>query len=199
MEIERKFLIRQMPEDLDRYPHTPMEQAYISTQPVIRIRRSGEQYWLTCKGPGLMKREEFELPLSEKEYGSLLLKTEGAPIVKDRYDITMGKYLVQLDIFHSPLAPLAMAEVEFSSEKEAAAFCPPDWFGEEVTQDPCYANAYLSRRLRRTEQGGFIPGRRQPQLIARGDAGDSVRIQRTEHIISTAQKTAAVSALKRES
>ena len=90
MEIERKFLIRQMPEDLDCYPHTPMEQAYISTEPVIRIRRSGEAYWLTCKGPGLLKREEFELSLTEKEYGALLLKTEGAPIVKDRYEIPMG-------------------------------------------------------------------------------------------------------------
>lgn len=159
MEIERKFLIKQMPEHLDCYPHMPMEQAYISTEPVIRIRRSGEQYWLTCKGPGLLKREEFELPLTETEYGALLLKTEGVPIVKDRYEITMGKYLIQLDVFQEPLAPLVMAEVEFSSEEEAAVFCPPDWFGEEVTQDPCYTNAYLSRCLRRTEQDGLAPGR----------------------------------------
>ena len=158
MEIERKFLIRQMPEPLDCYPHTPMEQAYISTEPVIRIRRSGEQYWLTCKGPGLLKREEFELPLTEESYGALLLKAEGAPIVKDRYEIPMGEHLIQMDVFHPPLAPLIMAEVEFSSEEEASAFCPPDWFGEEVTQDPCYTNAYLSSHLRRTEQGGLIPG-----------------------------------------
>ena len=105
MEIERKFLIKQIPENLDRYPHTPMEQAYISTEPVIRIRRSGEQYWLTCKGPGLLKREEFELPLTETEYGSLLLKTEGAPIVKDRYEISLGEHLAQLDVFS--VAPCA--------------------------------------------------------------------------------------------
>ena len=159
MEIERKFLISQMPEQLDCCPRMPMEQAYISTEPVIRIRRSGEQYWLTCKGPGLLKREEFELPLTEKEYGELLLKTEGAPIVKDRYEIPMGEHLIQMDVFHPPLAPLVMAEVEFSSEEEAAAFCPPDWFGEEVTQDPRYTNAYLSRRLHRTEQGCLVPGR----------------------------------------
>ena len=159
MEIERKFLIKQVPEHLDRYPCTPMEQAYISTEPVIRIRRSGEQYWLTCKGPGLLKREEFELPLTEAEYGSLLLKTEGAPIVKDRYEIPLGEHLVQLDVFQPPLAPLVMAEVEFSSEEEAAAFCPPNWFGEEVTQDPCYTNAYLSRCLLRAAQASLIPGR----------------------------------------
>lgn len=159
MEIERKFLIKQIPEDLGRYPHTPMEQAYISTEPVIRIRRSGEQYWLTCKGPGLLKREEFELPLTETEYGALLVKTEGAPIVKDRYEIPLGEFLIQLDVFQPPLAPLMMAEVEFPSEVEAVAFCPPNWFGREVTQDHCYTNAYLSRRLRRTEQGSLIPGR----------------------------------------
>ena len=70
------------------------------------------------------------------------MKTERAPIVKDRYEIPMGGHLIQLDVFQAPLAPLVMAEVEFSSEEEAAAFCLPDWFGEEVTQNPCYTNAY---------------------------------------------------------
>ena len=39
MEIERKYLIRQLPNHLNDYPHDEISQAYISTDPVIRIRK----------------------------------------------------------------------------------------------------------------------------------------------------------------
>ena len=45
-----------------------------------------------------------------------------------------------------PFAPLVLAEVEFPSEAEANAFQPPAWFDREVTYDPSYTNAALSRR-----------------------------------------------------
>ena len=38
MEIERKFLFKNIPFDLNNYDCFYMEQAYISTNPVIRIR-----------------------------------------------------------------------------------------------------------------------------------------------------------------
>ena len=49
-------------------------------------------------------------------------------------------------MFGGALAPLVLAEVEFPTEEEAAAFQPPDWFGAEVTYDPAYTNARLSGR-----------------------------------------------------
>ena len=146
MEIERKFLVKRLPEDLDRWPKTHLEQAYLSTEPVIRVRRSDDAYTLTCKGAGLLAREEFELPLTEERYRRLLAKAEGTPIAKDRWRIPFGGYTIELDVFEPPFAPLMEAEVEFPSEAEAAAFQPPDWFGEEVTCDPAYTNAALSRR-----------------------------------------------------
>ena len=39
MEIERKFLVKYLPEGLENYPHSEISQAYISTRPVIRIRQ----------------------------------------------------------------------------------------------------------------------------------------------------------------
>ena len=145
MEIERKFLVSRLPDALDTFPRVRMEQAYISTDPVIRIRRAGERCILTCKGRGLLSRDEFELELSPESYARLSTKTEGVRIVKDRYRIPLGAHTVELDVFHGTLAPLMFAEVEFPTEDAAKAFVAPDWFGREVTFDPAYTNAALSQ------------------------------------------------------
>ena len=68
MEIERKYLVKYLPEDLESYPHSLISQAYISTSPVIRIRRNGERFILTVKSSGLISREEYELLLTEGEH-----------------------------------------------------------------------------------------------------------------------------------
>lgn len=57
MEIERKYLIDQLPADLASYPCKVIEQGYLCTEPVVRIRRSNDKYTLTYKGRGLMVRE----------------------------------------------------------------------------------------------------------------------------------------------
>ena len=145
MEIERKFLIHTLPENLDTYPHKEIEQGYINREPVVRIRRSDDTYILTCKGQGLMVREEFELPLTKEAFEHMKPKTDGIFIEKTRYLIPYdGKLTIELDVFHGQLAPLVLAEVEFSSIEEADAFVPPVWFGEDVTNTPKYHNSNLS-------------------------------------------------------
>lgn len=145
MEIERKFKVKQIPAKLQQYPCKRIEQAYLCTDPVVRVRRKGEQFWLTCKGKGFLCREEVEFPLTEEAYVHLLAKTDGRTIRKDRYHIPYGDYVIELDVFDEPHAPLVIAEVEFPSEEQARAFCPPDWFGEDVTEDPAYSNSNLSK------------------------------------------------------
>ena len=61
MEIERKYLLDQLPENLTSYPCKKIEQGYLSTEPVVRIRRSDDEYYLTYKSKGLMVREEYNL------------------------------------------------------------------------------------------------------------------------------------------
>ena len=147
MEIERKFLITELPSDLDSYPHSTLEQGYLCTTPVIRIRKDGEKYELTYKSTGLMMREEYNLPLTKEAYQHLLSKVDGNLISKERYRIPLGNtHIIELDIFGGALAPLILAEVEFSSEEDAMAFLPPDWFVKEVTSDPAYQNSNLSKQ-----------------------------------------------------
>ena len=143
MEIERKFLIGALPEDLGSYDSCPIVQAYVSRRPAVRIRQTGDRYILTVKGPGRLSHEEFELPLDREAYEHLMKKHDGKLIVKRRYRIPYGAHTIELDVFEEPLK-LCMAEVEFGSEEEALAFEGPDWFGEEVTYDKRYSNAYMA-------------------------------------------------------
>ena len=66
MEIERKFLIKkeQLPKDLANCSFHKIEQGYLCTDPVVRIRRQDDEYYLTYKSKGLLSREEYNLPLA---------------------------------------------------------------------------------------------------------------------------------------
>lgn len=147
MEIERKFLIRELPNELAQYQCLHIEQAYLCTSPVVRIRRQDEEYYLTYKGSGLLAREEYNLPLTKEGYEHLLPKADGNVISKNRYLIPIeGTALkVELDVFDAPFAPLTIAEVEFADIEAANAFVPLDWFAQDVTNDPQYHNSNLSR------------------------------------------------------
>lgn len=125
MEIERKYLIDQLPADLASYPCKVIEQGYLCTEPVVRIRRSNDKYTLTYKGRGLMVREEYNLPLTAESFAHLKNKIDGRLIIKRRYLIPLaGKYTIELDVFDGDLAPLKLAEVEFETEEEANSFTP---------------------------------------------------------------------------
>ncbi len=146
MEIERKYLIHTLPQGYENFPHTEIEQGYLSTNPVVRIRKSDDTYTLTYKGSGLMAREEYNLPLTEEAYAHLRPKADGILIHKIRYRLPyQDSYTIELDLFLDSLAPLLLAEVEFPSLEEAEAFLPPDWFGEDVTFSTDYHNSSLSQ------------------------------------------------------
>ena len=144
-EIERKYLVPAAPENLSSFPYHEIEQGYLSTEPVVRIRRQDEEYYLTYKSKGLMIREEYNLPLTKESYLHLREKIDGRLISKRRYLIPYGDYTIELDLFSSPKSGLLLAEVEFSSEEEALSFTPPSWFGEDVTSSSLYHNSNLSK------------------------------------------------------
>ena len=146
MEIERKFLIKQLPENLSSYSFHIIEQAYLCTEPVIRIRRQDDDFILTYKSKGFLSREEYNLPLNSDAYLHLKTKADGIIISKKRYLIPFSDDLtIELDIFDAPYQHLQLAEVEFPCEKTAKSFAPPNWFGEEVTYSPDYQNSTLSK------------------------------------------------------
>lgn len=148
MEIERKYLIEEknLPQNLDTCKSHWIEQGYLCRNPVVRIRRQDEDYILTYKSQGLMSREEYNLPLNAEAYLHLKQKIDGKLISKRRYLLPLNHQLtIELDIFYEPCKGLLLAEVEFPDEETAGCFCPPDWFGKEVTFDGRYHNSSLSR------------------------------------------------------
>ena len=148
MEIERKYLIEDLtalpfrPED---YPSREIEQGYLCTDPVVRVRRDGSRYFLTYKSKGLMAREEYNLPLTRDSYLHLREKTDGRLITKLRYVIPLdGGLSLELDIFRGDLAPLILAESEFPDEESAENYQAPSWLGRDVTFTAEYHNSTLS-------------------------------------------------------
>ena len=150
MEIERKYLVESLPANLDDYSHVEIEQAYLCTSPTVRVRRMGDEYWLTIKervhtdSNAIHNREE-EFHLSAAAYRRLRAKCEGRPVLKTRYRIPLGDGLTaELDIFHGEHDWLQLVEVEFPDTDAADSFVPPDWFGADVSANPLYRNSTLA-------------------------------------------------------
>lgn len=145
MEIERKFLVSQLPENLENYKSLNIKQSYISRSPTIRLRQQDDLFILTCKGYGGLSREEWEIEITKDEFLTLSKKVEGNTIHKTRYLINIENNLVaELDIYYGNLLGLKTVEVEFESEEDAMKFIPPSWFGLDVTFDKNYKNSTLS-------------------------------------------------------
>ena len=152
MEIERKYLVNSLPEELNRYPHVEIEQCYLCTSPTVRVRRMGDVYILTIKenlskgtaGEAIHNREE-EFFLSAEAYERLKSKCEGQPVLKTRYRVPLeGGFTAELDLFHGHHEGLRLVEVEFPDTAAADSFTPPEWFGEEVSSDRRYRNSWLA-------------------------------------------------------
>lgn len=143
-EIEKKYLIKKLPslENLKKYK---IIQAYISIEPVLRIRQKNDKFFFTFKGKGLLKRVEFEQEITKYEFKNLLNKTEGNIIEKNRYIYPLENDLfAEIDIFEKPFENLCIVEVEFKTEEQAQNFTPPDWFGQDITNNIKFTNSYLS-------------------------------------------------------
>jgi adenylate cyclase len=147
LEIERKFLVSRRPADLERHPHSNLDQGYVALDPAgveVRIRRQDGEATLTIKGGRGRSRTEEEVAIDPERFERMWALTERRRVAKTRYRIAAGAGLtIELDVYHGPLDGLLTAEVEFGSEAQADAFTAPNWFGREVTG----VDAYNNRRL----------------------------------------------------
>ncbi len=150
MEIERKWLVDELPNDaLAGARADPIQQGYLSagddeTAPEVRLRRRGEHTVLTVKSAGGLTRVEEELPIDERTFASLWPLTEGRRVQKTRHLVPFGEATLEVDIFEGELEGLVVAEVEFDSEDAGAAFAPPPWLGPDVTEDSRYKTRHLA-------------------------------------------------------
>lgn len=155
MEIERKFIPSNIPSEVFESPCVLLEQAYVQTSPVIRVRKkamienslpTNPSFILTVKSSGMMTRQEFELPLLQNEYEELLQKASGNIITKRRYLHKLpDNFLLELDVFEGIFEGLIIAEIEFPDEETAKNYTPPTYLVEEVTFDRRFHNSNLSK------------------------------------------------------
>lgn len=149
VEIERKFVLRDVPEFPAYDRKVLVQQGYLATDPgELRIRRIGDAAFIASKGDGAIRRDEWERPLPRDTFDRLWQKTSGAQVTKTRYFIPYGKYMLELDVYQGAHRGLVTLECEFASESEAAAFGLPYWAADamEVTDDLQFKNKNLAIR-----------------------------------------------------
>lgn len=148
MEIERKFLVPELPPVLEQSRSTRIEQGYLAIADdgtEVRVRRRDGATVLTVKGGSGRSRLEEEIAIDTERFARLWPLTEGRRLEKTRHLIPAGAGLtIELDVYSGGLAGLIVAEVEFGSEDAADAFEPPAWLGSEVTNDARFKNQNLA-------------------------------------------------------
>lgn len=146
-EIERKYLVQQMPSDISNWPSSKVIQGYIMIAEngnEVRLRHKGDKYYLTVKTGKGMVRSEYETEISNSQFEDLWPSTEGRRIEKVRYKIPYEGKIAELDEYAGNLTGLMTVEVEFKPEEDSQKFLPPDWFGKEITDDSRYKNQNLA-------------------------------------------------------
>ena len=146
-EIERKFLVQELPKNLARFPHSRIEQGYLALGAgglQVRLRRAGQKHSLTYKRETGRVRHEREVVLTPEQFAVLWPATFGQRLTKIRYDVPFGKHVIEIDIYRGRHQGLVVAEVEFQNDRAARAFRPPPWLGKDVTGSPRYSNVLLA-------------------------------------------------------
>ena len=147
-EIERKFLLKQLPPHFEQLRGAPIEQGYLAIEPngnQVRLRKKGETFSLTAKrGEGLV-RDEHEIELTPAQFAALWPLTAGRRLTKQRYETPYAGRTIEIDVYGGINSGLVVAEVEFDSELAAREFVPPDWFAQDVSERPEYSNRNLAR------------------------------------------------------
>ncbi len=149
VEIERKYLLRALPELGPDAETLEIEQGWLPGERLReRIRRTRihgrVSYFRTVKLGRGVRRIEIEEPTTRDVFEALWPLTAGCRVHKRRHTVRDGEYLWEIDEFLDQ--ELVLAEVELSEPDEVPAL--PDWLAplaeREVTDDPAYTNLALA-------------------------------------------------------
>ena len=143
IEHERKFILKELPEDFNTYVKSRVKQWYLTKpdNPVsvrIRLYDDGRCYFDIKKGFGVTREKIGE----KHEFKDIEKYTIGAySIEKDRYKKHIDDYLLIIDYFDDGLR---LVEIESDNIDTVVNFKPLEWWGEEVTQDVNYTNSKMA-------------------------------------------------------
>ncbi|MDD5040508.1 MAG: adenylate cyclase [Patescibacteria group bacterium] len=154
MEVERKFVLSEVPGCIGGDPGILIRQGYLDGKSAPRLRQCGTkgpkryryEYFMTVKNGGQLSRREWETEIPRWVFCTDWPLTQGRRLEKYRYSIRVGNLTFEVDVFQGSLAGLFILEIEFESEQAANAFVPPaDWpIIREVTYDKRYRNRQLA-------------------------------------------------------
>lgn len=144
LEIERKFLVKELPDYLWNYKHAIIEQHYVSFEPETRIRKFNDSYTLTFKSEGTLERSEVQIPITKLHFNELKEMSIGS-VNKIRYFIPEGPHTYELDVYNN-IDSLLTVEIEFDNREDSDDFSVPAWFGTEITNIKEFKNKNLARK-----------------------------------------------------
>ena len=150
-EIERKYLLRALPERVANAASLEIDQGYIAGVRIKeRIRRvrglDGVKYFRTLKFGSGLDRLELEDETTEDFFLATWPLTRGARVFKRRYLIPDGKVTWEIDEFLDR-SGLWLAEVELDHVDQVAA--PPEWLAPHVVREVTFERDYTNRELAR--------------------------------------------------
>ena len=146
-EIERKFLVKQIPVWYEQFPQKKILQGYFNdatTGKSIRLRKMDDVYIITRKKWTGLVKEEKETVISKEEFNALRPNVENHFLKKTRYFIPYEGETIEFDIYEE-LQGLMTAEVEFKTKRDAKKFMKPDRFDEELTLVREASNSYIAK------------------------------------------------------
>lgn len=150
IELERTYLAKRLPEDLEASPSKEMLDVYLpvtARHPILRIRKNGEKYEITKKQPvneddvSVLKEETVRI--NEEEFVAFS-DIEGKRVGKTRYIYDHEGRTAEVDVFRDVLEGLVLVDFEFENEVEKDAFEMPDFCLVEVTQEEFIAGGFLA-------------------------------------------------------
>jgi CHAD domain-containing protein/CYTH domain-containing protein len=152
VEIERKYLLRALPDQARGAPVKEIDQGYLPGERLVervrRVRTDGaERFYRTMKLGGGVQRIEVEEPTTPELFEALWALTAGRRVRKRRHLVQDGALTWEIDDFAD--RELVLAEVELPDAGAAEQVAIPDWLApfvvRDVTDEPEYVNARLAR------------------------------------------------------
>ena len=155
IEIEKKYKVKKLPDNLEKFEHFTIEQSYLNKGGApIRLRKFIKDNQIQCifskkvrKDNNSIEKIEYNIELSEELYQEFLKAKEGRTIIKTRYKIHLEDGVeMDLDIFHDFFEGMCIAEIEYKSISHMNNFKNLEWLEEIEEDSEKMSNLYMATK-----------------------------------------------------
>jgi CYTH domain-containing protein len=152
-EIEKKYIVNELPNELNLITSTYISQTYLAIgEEEIRVRKLEDEngnvnksFTMTIKKGTGLEREEHEFFINERTYDQLLDGKSIKPLVKTRGTIDYEGLIYEVDLYKD--FDFIIAEIEFNTLEDVNNYIPPYWLSLDVTEDKSYKNQNLWKNI----------------------------------------------------